>query len=89
MTPLDVLNIGQEALYTIVLLSAPVMLTILVVGLMIGIFQAATQINEATLTFVPKLLALAAVLFIAGPWMLKLMMEYTTRLFINLPGLIG
>lgn len=89
MTPLDVMNIGQEALYTIVLLSAPVMLTILVVGLMIGIFQAATQINETTLTFVPKLFALAAVLFIAGPWMLKLIMEYTTRLFINLPGLIG
>jgi flagellar biosynthetic protein FliQ len=89
MTPLDVVHIGQEALYTMVMLSAPIMLTILLTGLLIGLFQAATQINEMTLTFVPKILALAAVFFIAGPWMLRFMMEYTTNLFTNLPNLIG
>jgi flagellar biosynthetic protein FliQ len=89
MTPLDVIHIGQEALYTMVVLSAPIMLTILLTGLLIGLFQAATQINEMTLTFVPKILALAAVFFIAGPWMLRFMMQYTINLFTSLPNLIG
>jgi flagellar biosynthetic protein FliQ len=61
----------------------------LVTGLLIGVFQAATQINEMTLSFIPKLIAMAATLIIAGPWMLKLIVGYTRELFESIPGLVG
>jgi flagellar biosynthetic protein FliQ len=89
MTPETVMTIGTRALEITLLLSAPMLLVALVVGLMVGVFQAATQINEMTLSFIPKLLGMAATLVIAGPWMLKLMVSYTRELFESIPGLIG
>lgn len=89
MTPELVLTIGHEALWVTVLIAAPLLLTILVVGLVIGFFQTATQINEMTLAFVPKLLALVIVLAIAGPWMLGELMHYTRLLVEQIPYWIG
>lgn len=89
MSPELVINIVQNALYTLILISAPVLLVSLVVGLFISILQAATQINEMTLTFIPKLLALFATLVLAGPWMLNTLIDYTVRLFKSIPGIIG
>lgn len=89
MTPETVMTIGQRALEITLLLSAPLLLTALAVGLLVGVFQAATQINEMTLSFIPKLIATAAALAIAGPWMLKLLVGYTRALFESIPGLIG
>ena len=89
MTPETVLTIGQRALEITLLLSAPLLLTALVVGLLVGVIQAATQINEMTLSFIPKLIAMAAALVVAGPWMLKLMISYTRELFESIPGLVG
>lgn len=85
----SVINIGQGAMHVIVLLSAPVLLTALAVGLVIGMVQAATQIQEMTLSFIPKLLGIVAALAVAGPWMLGLLMDYTVRLFSSIPALIG
>jgi flagellar biosynthesis protein FliQ len=81
--------IGQRALEMTLLLSAPLLMTALAVGLLVGVFQAATQINEMTLSFIPKLLGMAAAIVIAGPWMLKLLVSYTRELFTSIPGLIG
>jgi flagellar biosynthesis protein FliQ len=89
MTPETVLTIGTRALEITLLLAAPMLLVALVVGLAVGVFQAATQINEMTLSFIPKLLAMAATLAIAGPWMIKLIVGYTRGLFESIPGLIG
>ena len=89
MTPETVMGIGQQAIFVTVLVAAPLLLTALVVGLAVSIFQAATQINEMTLSFIPKLLALAAVLVIAGPWMLRTLIDYTRHLIESLPSLIG
>ncbi|MCK5771342.1 flagellar biosynthesis protein FliQ [Algiphilus sp.] len=89
MTPEAVLSIGRGALEVVVLLAAPMLGVALLVGLVIGVFQAATQINEMTLSFIPKLLAVAAALLVAGPWMLGLLVDYTQRLFTSIPGLIG
>jgi flagellar biosynthetic protein FliQ len=89
MTPETVMTIGQHALELTLLLAAPLLLVALLVGLMIGVFQAATQINEMTLSFIPKLLAIAATLLIAGPWMLKMVVDYTRDLFQTLPQLIN
>lgn len=89
MTPELVLTIGHEALWVTVLIAAPLLLTILVVGLVIGFIQTATQINEMTLAFVPKLLALVVVLAVAGPWMLRELMHYTQLLVEQIPGWIG
>ncbi|TAM11512.1 MAG: flagellar biosynthesis protein FliQ [Nevskiaceae bacterium] len=89
MTPELVLTIGREAMLLAVMLAGPLLLAALVVGLVIGFFQAATQINEMTLTFVPKLIALALVLAIAGPWMLHQMMDYTIALVQHIPAWIG
>ena len=88
MTPETVMTIAQRALEITMLLSAPLLLVALVVGLLIGVFQAATQINEMTLSFIPKLISMAAVLVIAGPWMLKLLVDYTRGLFQGIPSLI-
>lgn len=89
MSPELVLTIGREALWTTLLIAAPLLLTALVVGLLVGFFQAATQLNEMTLTFVPKLLALGAVLTLAGPWMLRVLTDYTITLVQHIPQWIG
>lgn len=88
MTPETVLSTGREALMLAVLLAAPLLLVALTVGVVVGVFQAATQINEQTLSFIPKLLAMAAVTVIAGPWMLRLLIEFTRRLIESIPVLI-
>ena len=88
MTPDQIMVIGQRALEVMLLLAAPMLLVALLVGLIVGVFQAATQINEMTLSFIPKLIALAATMVIAGPWMLKVMVSYTRELFESIPGLI-
>lgn len=89
MTPGVVMEIGRQAIETTLVLSAPMLLTALVVGLVISIFQAATQINEATLQFVPKLVAMFVVLIFFGPWMLDYVIDYIQRLFNSIPQLIG
>ncbi|MCW5569792.1 MAG: flagellar biosynthesis protein FliQ [Steroidobacteraceae bacterium] len=88
MSPEEVLAVGRHALEVTLLLAAPLLLTALVVGLLVGIFQAATQVNEMTLSFIPKLIAMAAALMLAGPWMLKLIVAYTRELFESIPGLL-
>lgn len=89
MSPETVVTVGRHALEMTLMLAAPLLLTALAVGLIVGIFQAATQINEMTLSFIPKLLAMAAVLAITGPWMLRSLVEYTRNLIESIPGMIG
>lgn len=89
MTPDSVMSLGQQALTIVIMLAAPILLASLAVGLLIAMFQAATQINEMTLTFVPKLAVIAAVLFTAGSWMITLLVDFTRELFLRIPGLIG
>lgn len=89
MTPDTVIHLGQQAMTIIVQLSAPMLLASLAVGLVVAIFQAATQINEATLTFVPKLIVMALIVLLAGPWMLQMLISYTQNLIRSIPGLIG
>jgi flagellar biosynthetic protein FliQ len=89
MTPQTVLTIAQQALWVTALVAAPLLLTALVVGLVVSIFQAATQINEMTLSFIPKLLAMFTALVLAGPWMLSLLVDYVQRLFGSIPQMIG
>ncbi|MEI2783662.1 MAG: flagellar biosynthesis protein FliQ [Candidatus Competibacter sp.] len=89
MTPETIMTLGQRALEMATLLSAPLLLSALVIGVLISLFQAATQINEMTLSFVPKLLVLVLVLLLAGPWMLELLVEFTRKLFQDIPNLIG
>jgi flagellar biosynthetic protein FliQ len=89
MSPQEVITLGQQALYVTVLLAAPLLLTALTVGLMISVLQAATQINEMTLSFLPKLLALFLVLITAGPWMLALIVDYMQRIFIRIGTVVS
>ena len=89
MTPETVITQGRDALELALLLAAPLLITSLAVGVLVGIFQAATQINEMTLSFIPKLVAMAAVMIVTGPWMLRLLIEFTRRLFENIPNMIG
>lgn len=89
MTPETIMTLGQRALEMATLLSAPLLLSALVIGVLISLFQAATQINEMTLSFVPKLLVLVVVLLLAGPWMLELLVDFTRTLFKDIPHLIG
>jgi flagellar biosynthetic protein FliQ len=84
-----VLDITRQAMVMILLLSMPILLTALAVGLLIGMFQAATQINEMTLSFIPKLFAVVLAILLAGPWMLHLLTDYTLNLFHRIPSLIG
>ena len=88
MTPETVLTEGSRALQLALMLAAPLLLTALAVGVIVGVFQAATQINEQTLSFIPKLVATAGVLVFTGPWMLRLLTEFTRRLFESIPTLI-
>lgn len=83
-----VLTIGQEALLTLLLVSAPLLGVVLLVGLLVSLFQAITQINEATLAFVPKLVAAIAVFAWAGPWMLNILVEYIRRTIEAIPGIV-
>jgi flagellar biosynthetic protein FliQ len=89
MTPEIVMNLVRQALEITILVSAPLLLTALVTGLLVSVFQAATQINEMTLSFIPKLLAIFIALVLAGPWMVGLMVDFTRRLISDIPGMIG
>lgn len=89
MTSETVLTIGQQALAVTAMLAAPLLLSALAVGLLIGMLQAATQINEMTLSFIPKLIILAVALAVAGSWMLQLIVSFTRNLIENIPALIG
>lgn len=89
MTPSTVIDIGRQAVEITLLVSAPLFIAALVTGLIVSIFQAATQINEATLSFVPKLVAVFVTLILAGPWMITVLTDYVQRLYGSIPGLIG
>jgi flagellar biosynthetic protein FliQ len=89
MTPENVMTIGQQAIELTLLLSAPMLLTALAIGLAVSIFQAATQINEMTLSFIPKVFGIFGALLLAGHWMVNLMLEYITRLYSSIPYVIG
>ena len=89
MTPESVMTIGRTALEITILVSAPVLLVTLVVGLTISVFQAATQINDPSLLFIPKVLAVLVTFALAGPWMLTVMTDYMRRVLTGLPGIIG
>lgn len=85
----QVLAAGQHGLYLLLIVSAPILVTTLAVGLVVSIFQAATQINEGTLSFVPKIVAAVAVLGFAGPWMMTTLVEYLQRTLQAIPGAVG
>ena len=89
MTPETVIEVGIQTMKVTALLAAPLLLSALVVGLLIGMLQAATQINEMTLTFVPKLIVVALVILFAGPTLLNTLLGFTIRLFENIPAMIG
>ena len=85
----QVFTVGQQGLYILLLVSAPVLLVVLGVGLVVSIFQAATQISEATLSFVPKIVAAVLVMAFAGPWMMTTLVEYLQRTLKSIPGAVG
>jgi flagellar biosynthetic protein FliQ len=85
----QVFTFGQQSLYMLLMIAAPVLLTVLAVGLVVSIFQAATQIHEATLSFVPKIVAAVAVLVVAGPWMLTSLVEFLQRTLQSIPSVVG
>ncbi len=89
MTPETVTTIGQQALWVTMMIAGPLLGSALAVGLLIGMLQAATQINEMTLSFIPKLLVLVMALIFAGPWMLSVIVNYTIQLFGQIPSLIS
>lgn len=89
MSPELVINLVQNALFILIIVSAPMLGVALVIGLAVSVIQAATQINEMTLTFVPKLLVMFLVMILAGPWMLRTLMEFTVRLISGVPNMIG
>ncbi|MBN1240825.1 MAG: flagellar biosynthesis protein FliQ [Gammaproteobacteria bacterium] len=89
MTPETVLDVGNQAMWIAVLLAAPVLLSALAIGLVIGMVQAATQIQEMTLSFIPKMLGIVAVLVVAGPWMLSLAVDWMRELILDIPLLTG
>ena len=85
----QVFTFGQQSLYMLLMIAAPMLLTVLAVGLVVSIFQAATQIHEATLSFVPKIIAAVAVLVVAGPWMLTSLVEFLQRTLQAIPSVVG
>lgn len=89
MTPTTVIDIGRQAVEVTLMVAAPLFLAALVTGLLVSIFQAATQINEMTLSFVPKLIAIFVTLVLAGPWMITLLTDFISRLWEAIPTLIG
>jgi flagellar biosynthetic protein FliQ len=89
MTPESVMTIGRQAVEVTLMVAAPMLLTALAVGLIVSIFQAATQINEMTLSFIPKLIGIFLAMVLAGPWMLTVLTNYMRQMFTGLPGMIG
>ena len=89
MTQDTVMHLASQTLWMTILIAAPLLLSALTVGLIVGMFQAATQINEMTLSFIPKLGILVLALFVFGPWMLSNIVDFTRRLFMNIPQLLG
>ena len=89
MTPETVMTLGQQAIQMTLMLAGPLLLSALVIGLVVSVFQAATQINEQTLSFIPKLVGIFLVLILTGPWMVTMMVDYIQRLFGNIPWMIG
>ena len=89
MTPESVMTMGRTAMEVTLMVAAPLLLVALIIGLVVSIFQAATQINEATLSFIPKLVGIFVALVVAGPWMLSVMLDYMRQVFTGIPGLIG
>lgn len=89
MTPESVMTIGRQAMEITLMVSAPMLLVALAVGLLVSIFQAATQINEMTLSFIPKLVGIFVTMIIAGPWMLTIMIDYMRQMFSSIPGMVG
>jgi flagellar biosynthetic protein FliQ len=89
MDSTQVLAAGQQGLWMLLVVSAPVLLVVLIVGLVVSIFQAATQINEATLSFVPKIVGAVIVLAISGPWMLSTLVDYLRSVLMGIPGAVG
>ncbi|MBB3280124.1 flagellar biosynthesis protein FliQ [Mitsuaria sp. TWR114] len=85
----QVFTIGQQGLYVLLMVAAPILLTVLAVGVLVSVFQAATQINESTLSFVPKIVAAVLVLAIAGPWMITTLVEYIQRTLQSIPQALG
>mgnify|MGYP006388655893 FL=1 len=89
MTPDVVIKLAEQSIYMIIIISAPMLLIALAVGLIVSVFQAMTQIQEQTLAFIPKILAVFLSLILFGPWMLTLLLDFTRDLFEQLPQLIG
>lgn len=89
MTPESVMTLGRHAMEITLMVSAPMLLVALAIGLLVSIFQAATQINEMTLSFIPKLIGVFLALVIAGPWMLTLMLDYMRHMFSSIPAMVG
>ncbi len=89
MTPESVMTLGRQAIEITLMLSMPLLLSALAIGLIVSIFQAATQINEQTLSFIPKIVGIFIVLIIAGPWMVSVMVDFIQRLYSNIPWMIG
>ncbi len=89
MTPETVMTMGRNAMEVTLMVAAPLLLVALVIGLIVSIFQAATQINESTLSFIPKLVGIFLALLIAGPWMLSVLTDYMRQVFTGIPGMIG
>ncbi|CDG21709.1 Flagellar biosynthetic protein FliQ [Xenorhabdus poinarii G6] len=89
MTPESIMGLGVEAMKVALALAAPLLLSALICGLIISLLQAATQVNEMTLSFIPKILAVVMTIVIAGPWMLNLLLDYMRTLFTNIPYIIG
>lgn len=89
MTPESVMTMGRHAMEVTLMIAAPMLLVALIIGLIVSIFQAATQINEATLSFIPKLVGVFVALVVAGPWMLTIMLDYMREIFSGIPGLVG
>lgn len=87
MTPESVMTIGRDAMEVTLMIAAPILLTVLAIGLIVSIFQAATQINEQTLSFIPKLVGVFVALMVAGPWMLTTMVDYMHLVFTNIPAM--
>lgn len=89
MTPESVVTLGQQAIELTLMISAPLLLSALLIGLVVSIFQAATQINEQTLSFIPKIVGIFVALIIAGPWMISMLVDFMRRLFSDIPWMIG
>ena len=89
MTPESVMTMGKHAMEITLMIAAPLLLVALAIGLVVSIFQAATQINEQTLSFIPKLVGVFVALVVAGPWMLSVMLDYMREIFGGIPGMVG